>query len=150
MQDIDVVRVKARVWNWGRWARSDSGCNGHCASAEHRYVPPRPDDLALERHASQPIDVADAERVEQAIKHIRFALDRTFLVMLYAEGRPQQEICRKLRILQPLFEAFHQRVLGGVAYELECVDGRALARTRARVYNPSHNLIPPAGCVGSR
>lgn len=129
MQSSDVVRLQSRLWNWGRWARPDSLEAGQCASAEHRFVSARPDDEAVQRSAQMPIDADDAERIEAAVCHLRCANDRKMLKMLYVDARTHREICRKLRVPEPLFGAFHIRVLGALSYRLEEVERGRVART---------------------
>lgn len=139
MQTIDIVRMESRCWNWGRWAYEGTGGVGHCASAEHRYVAPRPDNEKLQNAYALPrIDVGDAECIEAGIVALRCEPDRRFLKMLWVDGRSEKEICRKLHIHPKLFEAFNLRVLGALSYRLEEIAaGRGVKQVVARACMPA-------------
>lgn len=122
MQQIEVTRLKARLWNWGRWARPDSVDPGECASAERRFVAARPDDEALQRSAQVPIDPEDAERIEAAVCRLRCENDRRLLKMFYVDGRSSREIARKLRVPDQLLEPFHLRVLGALIWRVSEIE----------------------------
>lgn len=145
---LDTNRLIARLVNWARWASADAGAHGHCASAEHRYQAPWPDDERLRITARVPVDQGDAQTVEGAVCTLRCDRDRTFLVWVYIERRSRSEICRRMRLPLDLFEAFHHRVLGALAYRVEVVESAScrghLHPLRGARINRSHNLIPPA------
>lgn len=130
METINITRLKSRLWNWGRWARGEGprGFSGTYGSIERRFVAPRPDGEAVAA-CGERVDETDATRIERAVTNLRFPLDRTFLKMAYVETQPDRMICRVLKIPASLFEVYHLRALGALAYRLDELSAVA-SRTR--------------------
>lgn len=119
MTTAEVERLESRLRNWARWATSGSGGVGHCGSAEHRYVPPRPDEEAFAARARMPVDVTDAELVDSAVAALPCALSRQFLQFHYEERMPRNVICRKLRLGMDLFDGFRRRAMAMLHGQIE-------------------------------
>lgn len=81
MTEADILVMLDLMRNWARWVDSDDGpSRGECASIEHRYVAPRPDEDSVARSARQPLGIFDAENVETALSAMRSPVDRQFLI----------------------------------------------------------------------
>lgn len=138
---MNIEETERRVWNWGRWAGASEGGIHECASAERRYVPPRPDEIEAEKKARAPLDVRDAERVELAITRLRFAQHRRLVVEFYCYREPKRKLMRQLGIYQDeVFDALRWSALGAVSRLLEAVDAiedakrKPLAKRKLGVY----------------
>lgn len=130
MTAAELEAMDARAVNWGRWSRAGCGLQRMtCASAEGRYVAPRPDDERVTAAGREPLDVDGAERFERAVCSLPGQFERKFLVMVYVVGRPRAEVARRFRLASTdMVEAFRRRALGAVSERMGSPDEVRLIR----------------------
>lgn len=58
-----------------------------------------------------PVDVSDAEMIEEAICALRSIAERSLMISWYVQGRNKYEIARRLRFEVEFFEAFRRRTI---------------------------------------
>lgn len=126
----ELELMDARAVNWGRWAGGGGlGSPGRCASAESRYVAPRPDDEMTARAALPPVDVDGAERFERAVCGLPGQMERRFLKLLYVQCCTRPELARKMRLHNAeMVEVFRRRSLCAVSEAMGSADSVRLIR----------------------
>lgn len=124
MTEAEIVSMLVLMANWARWLDADGGGGGgQCASIEHRYVAPRPDEVEAERSARDPMRAIDAENVETALSGMCSPSDRQFLIFRhYYSGaafhgtsaqqlRATAQLCRRFDLKLHEFDRHHVRCL---------------------------------------
>lgn len=89
------------IQNWARWS-TGHGSAGHCASIEHRYRPERLTEAeGAERNnkgAKEPLKIAEAEMVENAVCALESAIDKSILIARYITRDADRVICRRFEL----------------------------------------------------
>jgi hypothetical protein len=131
MTEGQFAQLNARMDNWGRWAHVSSGANGHCASVEHRYVPPRlgEGEQACDR-ITQAINSLDAEIVERAVVALRCQAARIFLKKLYVYRASRHSLCDMFKLPREQYRSYWARALEMVTESLRAQDVTLIRRGR--------------------
>lgn len=90
-----------KLVQWARWSNS-AGAPGRCASIESRYLPERLTEAEGEDRTRKNLDdkpdLADIERVEQAVCALQSDTNRRLLIARYVDRSPDRRICKEFRI----------------------------------------------------
>lgn len=90
-----------KIVEWARWSTS-TGSPGRCASIESRYLPDRlteaEEDQRRRKNLEEKPDLADIERVEQAVCALQSDTNRRLLIARFVERFSDRRICRQFEI----------------------------------------------------
>ncbi len=136
MNQDDLNKLLKRIDNWVRWGKPNDSPRGRCASIEGRYVAPRPDDQKAEAAAQLPVDVRDAEVLEDAVRRIPNPDYQALIRGKYVNRTPISLLCKSLNVRTHLFDIVHRAALDEMAYRIRYEEHRiALANRKSRRYN---------------
>ena len=143
---MDLNALEARLENWARAQRSSGYTPGRASSAEGRW---RGGGWRELRAAPDPIDVADAWKVQQQWQRL-MPLDKDVLMMHYVWRAPSSFICRRLKLKQGrglehiwTFALWHAQQ--AIAQRLEKIEGKFVNRpeftyTRAQMTDSTRRV----------